>query len=240
MLLFARSFLSTYLLLQWRTHQGGQAQPKEQQPEHININHVSSLPVRLLTPQEQQYNVCPVWSAAQSTSQEGMSNLCLCKPGGKVEIFFFLFFFLVLQMRVHSFHWLSWFPMLGLICFICDSIKWVSMWHILWWQRISHVSRMLYLVTNQHPPLGPFHILSLGLPQLPSAVLVLIMIHYRVLLPAAAIRGQTRSCGGTRTNGEGWRGGREKLTQFFPGETQNNIPHVHDSHKTLSNAKLLI
>lgn len=99
---------------------------------------------------------------------------------------------------------------------------------------------MLYLVTDQHPPLEPFHILSLGLPQLPSAILVLIMIHDRVLLPAAAIRGQTRSCGGTRTNREGWWGGREKLTQSFPGETQNNIPHVHDSHKTLSNAKLLI
>lgn len=36
-------------------------------------------------------------------SAEGMSNLCLCKPGGKVEKFFFL----VLQIWVHTSHWLS-------------------------------------------------------------------------------------------------------------------------------------
>lgn len=150
--------------------------------------------------------MCPVWSAAQSTSQEGMSNLCLCKPGGKVET---LFLFLVLQMWVHSSHWLSWFSMLGLICLICESIRWVSMWHILWWQRISHVSCKVYLVTNQHPPLEPFYILSLGLLQLPSALSALIIECCCLLRPLEGRHAPVEELEQTgRGGGEGGRSSR--------------------------------
>lgn len=57
-----------------------------------------------------------------------------------------------------------------------------------------------------------------------------------LLLPVAAIRGQMRSCGWAERN----QGGEQKQAHSLTRVQQNNIPHVHGSHKTLSNAKQLV